>query len=129
MTVYQMTRYTLITSIVNRGTGLVLSLGLILLVYWLMAVAAGRDSFEQAQAVLAWPPLKILYLGLILAGSYHLVAGIRHLIWDTGTGLERAQVRRSVWALVAATFVLTALLAWALLGGGPVGGGLLGGVP
>ena len=120
--VYRMTRYTLLTSIVNRGTGLVLSLGLILLVYWLMAVAGGRASFNQAQAVLAWPPLKLLYLGLILAGSYHLVAGIRHLVWDTGMGLERAQARRSSWIVIGASLALTAVLAWALLGGGASAG-------
>jgi len=112
--VYRMTRYTLLTSIVNRGTGLVLSLGLILLVYWLMAVAGGRASFNEAQAVLAWPPLKLLYLGLILAGSYHLVAGIRHLIWDTGTGMERAQAQRSAWIVWLAALALTLLVAWAL---------------
>lgn len=116
--VYRMTRYTLLTSIVNRATGLVLSLGLILLVYWLMAVAGGRAAFYQAQAVLAWPPLKLLYLGLILAGSYHLVAGIRHLIWDTGAGLERAQAQRSAWIVGLATLALTLLVAWALFARG-----------
>jgi succinate dehydrogenase / fumarate reductase cytochrome b subunit len=117
-TVYRMTRYTLLTSILNRATGLVLSLALIVLVYWLMAVAGGRQSFNQALAVLSWPPLKLLYLGLILAGSYHLVAGIRHLVWDTGTGMERAQAQRSAWIVTLATLLLTALVVWALFRSG-----------
>jgi succinate dehydrogenase / fumarate reductase, cytochrome b subunit len=118
LSVYRMHRYTMLTSIVNRGTGLVLSLGLFLLVYWLLAVAAGRGAFAQAQGLLDSPPVKLLYLGLILAGSYHLVAGIRHLIWDTGSGMERAQSQRSAWIVVAAAVVLTLLAAWALLGPG-----------
>lgn len=121
MSVYRMTRYTLITSIVNRGTGLVLSLGLFLLIYWLTAVAAGKDAFAQAQTLLASPLAKLIYLGLILAGSYHLVAGIRHLIWDTGSGMERAQAQRSAWIVVLASLALTLLIAWALFAASPGG--------
>lgn len=128
-TVYRMTRYTLLTSIINRATGLVLSLGLILLVYWLMALAGGRATFNQAQTVLSWPPLKLLYLGLILAGAYHLMAGIRHLIWDTGAGLERAQAQRSAAIVVAGTLLLTAVAAWAIFGPGSSYAGPYGGAP
>jgi succinate dehydrogenase / fumarate reductase cytochrome b subunit len=120
MSVYRMFRYTLISSIVHRGTGLVLSLGLILLVFWLMAVAAGRQAYGQAEAILATPVVKLVYLGLIVAFSYHLIAGIRHLIWDTGRGLERAQAMRSAAAVWIGAVLLTALLAWALLGGLPL---------
>jgi hypothetical protein len=44
MSVYKMTRYTLATSIFNRFTGVTLSVGLIVLVYWLMAVASGTRA-------------------------------------------------------------------------------------
>jgi succinate dehydrogenase / fumarate reductase cytochrome b subunit len=42
------------------------------------------------------------------------VAGIRHLIWDTGRGLEKAQSQRSAWLVIGAAIVLTLLCAlWA----------------
>ena len=49
LTVYRMTRYTLATSIFNRFTGVGLSLGLVLLVYWLTAVAGGPLALARAQ--------------------------------------------------------------------------------
>jgi succinate dehydrogenase / fumarate reductase, cytochrome b subunit len=114
-TVYRMSRYTLATSILNRLTGLVLSLGLLLLVYWLTAVAGGHRAYGQASAVLALPVMKGLYLALIAAFSYHLVAGVRHLIWDTGVGLERAQSQRSAWFVGLGSLALFLGLAWIFL--------------
>jgi succinate dehydrogenase / fumarate reductase, cytochrome b subunit len=116
MTVYRMWRYSLITSILNRATGLALSVGLLLLVYWLLAVSGGEAAYDRARALLSLPLFKPLYLGLIAAFSYHLVAGLRHLVWDTGHGLERKQSRRSAWLVVVGSLVLIAVLGcWAFL--------------
>jgi succinate dehydrogenase / fumarate reductase cytochrome b subunit len=119
LSVYKMSRYTLATSFFNRLTGLGLSLGLLLLVYWLLAVAGGAHAQARATRLLSLPIAKLLYGGLIIAFCYHLVAGIRHLIWDTGRGLERAQARRSAWLVVAASIVLMLVVGWwAWLAGG-----------
>lgn len=105
-----MSRYTLATSIFNRFTGLVLSAGLLLLVYWLLAVASGADAFAHAARVLSLPALKVVYAALTVAFSYHLVAGVRHLVWDTGRGLERAQSRLSAYLVVGLSVVLVVLI-------------------
>ena len=55
-----------------------------------------------------------LYAGLLVAFCYHLAAGIRHLIWDTGHGLERAQAQRSTWFVVTATVVLVLVFGYCL---------------
>ena len=107
-----MSRYTLATSIFNRFTGLVLSLGLLLLVYWLMAIANGAAAFARAALLLSSPLAKLVYAGLIVAFCYHLVAGMRHLVWDTGRGLERAQSRRSAALVVVVSALLVLILAW-----------------
>jgi succinate dehydrogenase / fumarate reductase cytochrome b subunit len=107
-----MSRYTLVTSIANRFTGLALSAGLLLLVYWLTAVAGGARSYARAARLLSLPPAKLLYAALIVAFCYHLVAGVRHLVWDTGHGLERAQSQRSAWLVVAVSLVLMLLVAY-----------------
>lgn len=101
-----MSRYTLATSILNRLTGVALSAGLLLLVYWLMALAAGADSYARARALLSGGLAKVVYAGLIVCFCYHLAAGIRHLVWDTGRGLERAQARRSTWLVVVASVLM-----------------------
>src|SRR6202163_4544151 len=103
-------KYTLATSILNRIAGLALSLGLLLLVYWLASLAAGAHAYEQARAILSLGACKLVYAALLAAFVYHLFAGIRHLIWDTGRGLERASARRSAWALAVASILVTLLL-------------------
>ncbi|MFZ0010194.1 MAG: succinate dehydrogenase, cytochrome b556 subunit [Steroidobacteraceae bacterium] len=104
--IYKMSRYTLATSIFNRFTGVALSAGLVLLVYWLLAVAAGPRSFASAARVLSLTVMKIVYAGFIVAFCFHMVAGIRHLVWDTGRGLERRQSQRSAWLVVALSVLL-----------------------
>ncbi len=118
LSVYRMYRYTLLTSVLNRATGLVLALGLILLVYWLMALAAGPAAYARAAALLGLGVFKIVWLALLAVYSYHLCAGVRHLVWDTGRGLERAQSRASAYlVLIASAVLFVALAAW-LLGRG-----------
>jgi succinate dehydrogenase / fumarate reductase cytochrome b subunit len=112
LSVYKMTRYTLATSIFNRFTGVGLSAGLLLLVYWLMAVAGGARAQASAMRLLALPVMKLAYAGLIVAFCYHLVAGIRHLIWDTGRGLERAQSHRSAWLVGVVSVLLMLVIAY-----------------
>src|SRR5882672_4898157 len=77
-------KYTLFTSILNRVAGCALTAGLLILVYWLMALASGAESYSKAVVVLSHPLLKLIYVGLAFTFSYHLMAGVRHLVWDTG---------------------------------------------
>jgi succinate dehydrogenase cytochrome b subunit len=111
LTVYKF-KYTLTTSILNRLTGLGLSVGLLLLVYWLMAVAGGARAQARAARLLALPLMKLVYAGLIICFCYHLVAGVRHLLWDTGRGLERAHARRSAWLVGAVSVALMLVVAY-----------------
>jgi succinate dehydrogenase / fumarate reductase cytochrome b subunit len=112
LSVYKMSRYTLATSILNRFAGLALSAGLVLLVYWLLAVAGGAAAQARAGRLLALPVMKLVFAALIAAYCYHLVAGIRHLVWDTGRALERAQSQRSAWLVVAASIALMLLVGY-----------------
>lgn len=111
-------KYTLTTSILNRATGLVLSLTLVPLVLWLSAVASGPQDYARVSAWLQCPGARVPELLLVAALWYHLIAGMRHLMWDTGHGMERAQARRGAWVVGALTLVLTALTAaWLMLTG------------
>jgi len=115
--VYKFT-YTMVTSILNRITGLGLSLGLLLLVYWLAAVAAGERSYARALSLLSTPGVRIIYAAIVIAFCYHFSAGIRHLIWDTGRGLERSQARASARVVLAVSVLLMLLIGYWLWVGG-----------
>ena len=108
-------KYTIVSSFLNRLTGIAFSLGLIPLAYWLMALANGSKAYVEAAVVLSSPLFKLIYIGLAFSFSYHLVAGIRHLVWDTGRGLEKRQSQSSAWVVIAVSVVLTAVLVYALL--------------
>ncbi len=115
VTIYRMSRYCLITSFANRLTGMALSAGLLLFVYWLTALARGARAYARAHELLGSGAARLIYIAVIAAFSYHLVAGIRHLIWDTGRGMEKAQSQRSAWLVIAAALVLTLVcVRWAL---------------
>jgi succinate dehydrogenase / fumarate reductase cytochrome b subunit len=66
-----------------------------------------------------WVVLKValtVFLGAaIFSLFYHLLNGIRHLVWDCGKGFDLNQVYASGWAVVAAACVLTGGTLWALL--------------
>src|SRR5688572_21519702 len=103
-------KYTLFTSILNRATGCALTVGLLVLVYWLMALASGAEAYASALEVLSHPIFKVLFIALTFTFAYHLVAGIRHLVWDTGRGLERRQSQTSAWVVGVVAVVLTVAL-------------------
>jgi len=104
--------YTMSLSILHRITGLAAAVGFLALVWWLMALATGPDAYARAMALLSTPLAKLLLVGFTFSFVYHFCNGIRHLVWDTGRGLERAQARRSGLLVIVAALTLTALVVW-----------------
>ena len=99
-------------SILHRGTGVFLSLAGFALAAWLVAVAGPGASFEQASAWLGSPLGLLLVLAVVFSLVYHLLNGIRHLLWDIGWGFELPKVYASGWIVVALSVLLTALVIW-----------------
>jgi len=106
-------QWTSVLSILHRGTGVVLCIGLLGLVYWLVALALGPDAFARAQAVMSSAIGRILLFLWTIAFFYHLCNGVRHLAWDAGLGLEIESAYASGKLVVGATAVLT-IVAWVL---------------
>lgn len=100
---------TSITSILTRITGNALIVATLLFVWWLVAAASGPEAFATADAVLtSW------FGDLVLFGSawalwYHALAGLRHLYWDTGRGLDVPTAERLGIGVIAGSVVLTLL--------------------
>ena len=84
------------------------------LALWLMAAAAGPDTYAPVQALLMSPLGQIALYLVIAALAFHLANGIRHLVFDTGAGLTPADADTSAWfAILFAIAVPIGL--WALL--------------
>ena len=100
---------TWISSILTRITGNALIVAALMLVWWFVALASGPDAFAVADGfVRSWFGYLVLTLS-VWALWYHTLAGMRHLYWDTGRGLEIETAQRLGWACVIGSAVLTVL--------------------
>lgn len=89
---------TMAASITHRITGMGLFFGTIFLAWWLIAAAAGPEAYETF-ANLAVTPLGQLILFLCALGLiYHLLSGLRHLVWDVGHGFTPAKA--NTWSVL-----------------------------
>ncbi|OAI05685.1 succinate dehydrogenase, cytochrome b556 subunit [Methylomonas methanica] len=91
-----------LVSITHRMTGVFLSMGLVLFVYVLFAIAVGEGAYGAMQEFMSYWLFKLVYWGFIYALFFHLVHGIRHLIWDFCKTFERMTLDKyAVYELIA----------------------------
>ncbi|GAA5008213.1 succinate dehydrogenase, cytochrome b556 subunit [Pseudoluteimonas lycopersici] len=100
----------MVTSILHRATGIVLAVGLIGLVWGLLALAGGPERWAAFAACAGSPFGQLVLLGFSWALAYHLVNGIRHLVQDAGQGYAIPEFVRSSWLSIIGSFVLVALV-------------------
>ena len=98
---------TSVLSIFNRLSGIAISAGTLLMVWWLVAASQGPVAFSHVQWFASSIVGILVLLGWTLALAYHFFAGIRHLFWDAGMGFDLPKVHRSGWAVVCATLAVT----------------------
>jgi len=98
---------TSVLSIVNRITGIVLSVGAVVLVVWLIAAATGPQAYAVVQGAFTSRLGRIVVFGCTFAFFLHLCGGIRHLFWDAGYGFDLRSIYVSGWTVVAASVALT----------------------
>lgn len=110
-------QYTNTLSILHRITGVLLSLGFFLLVYWLAAAAAGAERYRAAMDTLASPLAQLVLFGAAFSFCYHLLNGVRHLFFDLGHGFELKTARASGWAVAVGAVVLGLVLWFAVRSG------------
>ena len=104
---------TSILSIMNRVTGLAVSIGTLMLVWWLAAAATSPAAFARVQGFIASPIGLFVLFGWTASLFYHFFGGIRHLAWDAGYGYDLPQTHASGWAVVIGTLATT-VLTWAV---------------
>ncbi len=101
----------MIMSGLHRITGFALTIGLVLLTWWLVAAAAGPDYFAVIQGLLGTWIGKLALFGWTFSIFYHLGTGLRHLAFDTGRCLTKDGIVSSGWTVVVAAVGLT-IVAW-----------------
>jgi len=100
---------TSISSILVRITGNALIVGALLVVWWLLAAATSPEYFAFVDGLLTSVFGKLVMLGSIWALWYHMLGGVRHLIWDNARGLDLDSAYKLGWAVVYGSGLLTLL--------------------
>lgn len=105
---------TMAGSILNRAAAVAMAGGTLFVVAWLGALAFGPEAHAAFVSVMGSTFGLLIWFGLTLAGAYHLTSGIRHLIWDAGSGLTpRAATALTALSMIAAVVIAVAF--WAAL--------------
>ena len=97
------------TSILNRITGIAMLGSALLVVWWLLAAATGKAYFDLVDGLMTSMLGDVVMTLSVLGLWYHTLGGLRHLIWDTGRGLELEAADRMGWAMIVGAVALTIL--------------------
>jgi len=108
---YYKFQITSVLSILNRLTGVFMSVVTApLLLCWLIALASGEEAYAGLSAFLGSVLGMLIIAASVFSFSFHLMGGIRHLIWDAGWMLEIQQVRLSGWLAIVGSVLLTLIV-------------------
>lgn len=106
---YYRVQLTSVTSILTRITGNGLIVGTVLAVWWLLAAATSADSFALANAICTSWFGDLVFTASAWALWYHYLAGLRHLYFDAGHGLDVPTAEKLGWGVIAGSVILTLL--------------------
>ena len=112
LSIYKLTP-TMVISIVHRITGGALYFGTLLVAWWLIAAAAGPSYFEFANGIFGSIIGRLILFGYTWALLHHMLGGLRHLVWDTGHGLDKHVSTKMAWLVLVGSISLT-IIVWAI---------------
>lgn len=101
---------TMVMSILHRITGAALYFGTALVAWWLIAAASGEAYFDFVNDILGSFIGRLILFGYTWALMHHLLGGIRHFVWDMGSGFDKHVSTKTAWATLAGSITLTILI-------------------
>jgi succinate dehydrogenase / fumarate reductase, cytochrome b subunit len=103
---------TMANSIIQRGTGMAMYFGTLLIVLWLGAAALGDGPLAVVNAIFGFWLVQVVLFLATWALFHHMLGGVRHFIWDSVNGLDPVGREMITRVQFAASIALT-LGAWA----------------
>ena len=97
----------MLTSILTRITGNTLIVSTIMVVWWLVSAASGAEYYELANAIITSFFGDIIMTLSLLGIWYHFLAGLRHVYYDAGKGLDIPTAELLGWGCLIGSVVLT----------------------
>jgi succinate dehydrogenase / fumarate reductase cytochrome b subunit len=103
---------TSVLSILHRMTGFAMAVGILVVVWMLVAAASGEQAYNVFLHYVGSKVGMVLLFGWSVAFFYHMSNGIRHLFWDMGYLFKLQNAFRAGYVVLLSTVVLTGLLWW-----------------
>lgn len=97
----------MVVSILHRASGAALFGGVVVLVAWLFAASQGPQSYAKLMELLVSGPGRALLFAFTLALCFHLLNGVRYLLWSGGHGFEKGMANRTSWLAIILSVILT----------------------
>ena len=94
-------------SITHRIAGVINLLALILIFFWLVVLSLGESNYELFLSIINSFFGKSILIGFAWSMSFHLLSGIRHLVWDLGYGFEIKTANISGIIVIISSLALT----------------------
>ena len=98
---------TMASSIAHRVTGVALYVGALIAAAWAVSLASGPEAYAGFKSILGSPLGLVVMFGLTVSFFFHLANGVRHLVWDTGHGLDVKSANASAVFVFAFTAAAT----------------------
>jgi succinate dehydrogenase / fumarate reductase cytochrome b subunit len=111
---------TMMTSITHRATGMALSVGAVILAWWLVCISNGPEGWAGFHAIMDTIPGLVVLFGITWSLCYHFFSGLRHLAWDLGYGFKKQVAERNSIIVFALSFA-AALVVFAIVWTGHAG--------
>ena len=105
-----------LVSITHRISGVINLLALILIFFWLLILSFGENNYELFLSVVNSFFGKFILIGFTWSMIFHVLSGVRHLVWDLGYGFEIKTANISGILVILSSLVAT-IIFW-LLGRG-----------
>ena len=94
-------------SIAHRISGVINLLALVLIFFWLIVLSFGESNYELFLLIINSFFGKFILIGFTWSMTFHLLSGVRHLIWDLGYGFEIKTANISGMIVIISSLVLT----------------------
>ena len=98
-----------IASILHRITGVILFIGTSVLLYLLQLSLSSETGFANAIELSNRISVKLVIWMLIVCISYHLIAGLKHLLLDLGLGETKVAAEYGAKILLSSLIFVSAL--------------------
>ena len=103
-------------SIAHRISGAINLLALVLIFFWLIFLSFGESNYELFLLIINSFFGKFILIGFTWSMTFHLLSGVRHLVWDLGYGFEIKTANVSGIIVIISSLILT-IIFWLLARG------------